>query len=154
MHVLQSGVSIIYFCSDDTKLEKAKVINPVIQKCSMWIFCSKKRREKKYLVTFSFIEILSMRLGRCQREITWKWINKALLVYNSWPDSLRRNILLKILSEHLWLRKIDGSVDFLLSPFVAKVNYWCRGLFLKIPETFRAYFGCHNSLYMFATPRS
>ena len=28
-----------------------------------------------------------------------------------------------------------------------------RGLFLKSLETFRAYFGCHNSLYIFATPR-
>ena len=27
------------------------------------------------------------------------------------------------------------------------------GLFLKSPETFRACFGCHNSLYIFATPR-
>ena len=26
------------------------------------------------------------------------------------------------------------------------------GLFLKSPETFRAYFGYHNSLYIFATP--
>ena len=26
-------------------------------------------------------------------------------------------------------------------------------LFLKSPETFRAYFGFHNSLYIFATPR-
>ena len=25
-------------------------------------------------------------------------------------------------------------------------------LFLRGPETFRAYFGCHNSLYIFATP--
>ena len=29
-----------------------------------------------------------------------------------------------------------------------------RGLFLKSPETLRAYFGCHNSLYIFSTPRS
>ena len=28
-----------------------------------------------------------------------------------------------------------------------------RGLFLKSPETFRAYFGSHKSLYIFATPR-
>ena len=28
-------------------------------------------------------------------------------------------------------------------------QYWA--LFLKSPETFRAYFGCHNSLYIFAT---
>ena len=28
-----------------------------------------------------------------------------------------------------------------------------RGLFLESPRTFRAYFGCHNSLYIFATPR-
>jgi len=28
-----------------------------------------------------------------------------------------------------------------------------RGLFLKSPMTFRAYLGCHNSLYIFATPR-
>ena len=27
-----------------------------------------------------------------------------------------------------------------------------RGLFRKSPETFRVYFGCHNSLYIFATP--
>ena len=35
-------------------------------------------------------------------------------------------------------------------------NLWTTrtwGLFLKSPETFRAYFGCHNSLYIFATPR-
>ena len=29
-----------------------------------------------------------------------------------------------------------------------------RGLFVRTPETFLAYFGCHNSLYIFATPRS
>ena len=29
----------------------------------------------------------------------------------------------------------------------------CWGLFLKSSETFRAYFGCHNSLHIFATPR-
>ena len=28
-----------------------------------------------------------------------------------------------------------------------------RDLFLKSPKIFRAYFGCHNSLYFFATPR-
>ena len=28
-----------------------------------------------------------------------------------------------------------------------------RGLFLESPETFRAYFGCHNCLNIFATPR-
>ena len=28
-----------------------------------------------------------------------------------------------------------------------------RGPFLKSPETFRAHFGCHISLYIFATPR-
>ena len=28
-----------------------------------------------------------------------------------------------------------------------------RDLFLKSQETFRAYFGRHNSLYIFATPR-
>ena len=27
-----------------------------------------------------------------------------------------------------------------------------RGLFLKSRETFGAYFRCHNSLYIFATP--
>ena len=27
------------------------------------------------------------------------------------------------------------------------------GLFPKYPETFRAYFGCNNSSYIFATPR-
>ena len=32
-------------------------------------------------------------------------------------------------------------------------NQSARGLFLKCPETFRAHFGCHNSLYVFATPR-
>ena len=31
------------------------------------------------------------------------------------------------------------------------LRFW--GLFLKSPETFRVYFGCRNSLYIFATPR-
>ena len=30
---------------------------------------------------------------------------------------------------------------------------YTSGLFLKSLETFRAYFGCHNFLYIFATPR-
>ena len=30
---------------------------------------------------------------------------------------------------------------------------YSRDLFLKSPETFRAYFGCHSSLYIFGTPR-
>ena len=34
-----------------------------------------------------------------------------------------------------------------------RLPFFIRGLFLKSPETFRAYFGCHNSLYTFATPR-
>ena len=35
VHVLQSGVSIMYSCFDDVKLENTKAINKVIQKCSM-----------------------------------------------------------------------------------------------------------------------
>ena len=34
----------------------------------------------------------------------------------------------------------------------AVTHLYTRGLFLKSPESFRAYFGCHNSLYIFATP--
>ena len=34
-----------------------------------------------------------------------------------------------------------------------KVKLVSSGLFLKSPESFRAYFGCHDSLYIFATPR-
>ena len=30
---------------------------------------------------------------------------------------------------------------------------WTSGFCLKSPETIRSYFGCHNSLYIFATPR-
>ena len=40
----------------------------------------------------------------------------------------------------------------------SKPTFWAFyskawGLFLKSPETIRAYFGCHNSLYIFATLR-
>ena len=44
----------------------------------------------------------------------------------------------------------------LLQPNPLQLITWiplARGLFLKSPETLRAYFGCHNSFYIFATPR-
>ena len=48
------------------------------------------------------------------------------------------------------------SNKILLQPNPLQLIIWiplARGLFLKSPETFREYFGCHNSFYIFATPR-
>ena len=42
---------------------------------------------------------------------------------------------------------------FLVLLYATPRNIRPRGLFLKSPETFRAHFGCHNSFYIFATPR-
>ena len=44
-----------------------------------------------------------------------------------------------------------SSVTYVAAIKAEKFQAW--GLFLKSPETFRAYFGCHNCLYIFATPR-
>ena len=40
-----------------------------------------------------------------------------------------------------------------IGPTKGQMKTLTSGLFLKSLETFRAYFGCHDSLYIFATPR-
>lgn len=52
MHVRQSGVSILYCCFDETKLENTKEINPVIQKCSIWLIRPLKRKTWKKQIEF------------------------------------------------------------------------------------------------------
>ena len=42
---------------------------------------------------------------------------------------------------------------FALVSTIQPMNDWGLGLFLENPETFRVYFGYHNSLYIFAMPR-
>ena len=74
--------------------------------------------------------------------------HKALLVYTTRLDSgsLRRSILIKILSWHLSLRKIDGSVDLFIVIFCSKGELLVqRPVSQNRPETLRAHFGCHNS---------
>ena len=54
----------------------------------------------------------------------------------------------------LWLFDSDFSTSLQeFFPGFCGFPFSPGGLFLENPETFRAYFGCHNSLYIFTTPR-
>ena len=91
-----------------------------------------------------------------ERDHTKMNKHKALLVYTTRLDSgsLRRSILIKILSWHLSLRKIDGSVDLFIVIFCSKGELLVqRPVSQNRQETLRAHFGCHNSFDIFATPR-
>jgi len=54
----------------------------------------------------------------------------------------------------LWIQESEYGMNINIFPFMGRIFNNSRGLFLKSPETFRAYFGWHNSLCIFKTKAS
>ena len=76
------------------------------------------------------------------------WVGKVLL------KSLPTNMIIFHHVFHTWVQTffIDNMENIADCIFIGNdTKTW--GLFIKSPETFRAYSGCHNCLYVFATPR-
>ena len=80
-------------------------------------------------------------------------VQKPLFLFISWANlwrilyCSRRHCARSLRAEGTRARacSVDGGQEFKCGP---------RGLFLKSPETFRAYFGWHNSLCIFKTKAS
>ena len=66
----------------------------------------------------------------------------------------RKTVPLGILDKILPLVGQPWLFSFAIESLVPQHHYFgAWGLFLEIPETFRVYFGCRNSFYVFGTPR-
>ena len=88
------------------------------------------------------------------------WALKSNTIHCPWDlgRSARKKKPGRILGEHwkiffLMLMILAVLLCYIISSERKAGKIQAFGLFLKSPKTFRAYFGCHNCLYTFATPR-
>ena len=79
-------------------------------------------------------------------SVTWSLIQITWIGNQNYFKIIPNSTIIQI---NITLNTVRFSIALMKS--VASNRTW--GLFLKSPETLRAYFGCHIPLYIFATPK-
>ena len=82
--------------------------------------------------------------------LNWDWNNFSLNDPCSYECYLSRSDALAVLYQSSY----QANWGLVITLGDIRSGYESRGLFLKNPETFRAHFGWHNSLYIFKTKAS